>query len=165
MLQFLGRLPLVAAEFREQRDNAGVDAADLQISFLPLVAAHQQPAGAARQIGHVSGPLIGDQVQAGAQAIPTLLERRDAELRLLISRAMVPAESASCISRIRSQTTAFNNRNGRPETSLEQQATMSNLEPKEWTIKVANGVPKTSVLVTVPKGIDGLHQTVLVRRR
>ena len=76
---------------------------------------------------------------------------------------MVPAESASCSSRIRSQTTAFNNRNGRPETSWEQQATRSNLEPKEWTIKVANGVPKTSVLVTVPKGIDGLHQTVLVR--
>jgi hypothetical protein len=39
------------------------------------------------------------------------------------------------------------------------------LSPKKWTIQVANSVTKTSVLVTVPKGIDGLHQTVLVRRR
>jgi hypothetical protein len=34
-------------------------------------------AGAAGHIGHVRAPLVEDQIQAGAQAIPTLLERRD----------------------------------------------------------------------------------------
>src|SRR5450759_3732273 len=38
------------------------------------------------------------------------------------------------------------------EASCEQQATRRNCEPREWPTKVANSVPKTSVLVTVPKG-------------
>jgi len=36
------------------------------------------PPGAAWQIGHVRAPLIADQVEADAEAIPALLERRDA---------------------------------------------------------------------------------------
>jgi hypothetical protein len=68
----------VAAESGERRDHAGVDARDELIRFLPFVAAHQQRAGAAGQIGHVRAPLVEDQAQAGAQAIPTLLQRRNA---------------------------------------------------------------------------------------
>ena len=34
-------------------DHAGVDAVDLPVGFLSLVAAHQQPAGATGDIGHV----------------------------------------------------------------------------------------------------------------
>ena len=45
---------------------------------LSLAVARQQPAGVAGQIGHVRAPLVEDQAQAGAQAIPTLLQRRNA---------------------------------------------------------------------------------------
>ena len=37
----------------------------------------EQPAGAAGQVGHVGASLVKDQIHAGAQAVPALLERRD----------------------------------------------------------------------------------------
>jgi hypothetical protein len=80
-LQFLGRLPLVAAEFGDERDHAGVDAGHHPVGFLPLAAARQQPAGTPGQIGHVRTPLIQDPVvEAGAQAVPALFERGDARV-------------------------------------------------------------------------------------
>src|ERR1035437_1082277 len=51
-LQFLGRLALVAAELRDQRDQAEVDARYQPIGSFPS-AAHQQFAGAPGQLGHV----------------------------------------------------------------------------------------------------------------
>jgi len=80
LLQLLGGLALVAAEFGDQRDHPGVDAGHQPVGFLALVAAYQQPAGAAGQIGHFRAPLIEDQTEAGAQPIPALLERRDARV-------------------------------------------------------------------------------------
>jgi hypothetical protein len=68
----------VAAEFGDERDHAGVDADHQPIGPLALVVAHQQPTGAAGQIGHIGALLVQDQIQAGAQAAPALLERRDA---------------------------------------------------------------------------------------
>src|ERR1019366_5687659 len=50
------------------------------IGLLPLVAAHQQSAGAAGRIGHVGTPLIEDQLEAGAKAIPAVLEGSDARV-------------------------------------------------------------------------------------
>ena len=78
LAQFLGGLALVPAEFRDQRDHAAVDAEHEPVGFLALVIAHQQPAGVAGQIGHVRAPLVEDQVKAGAQPVPALLERRGA---------------------------------------------------------------------------------------
>jgi hypothetical protein len=48
--------------------------------FLPLVAAHQQPTGAAGHVDHVRASLLQDQIQAGAQAVPALSEGRDARV-------------------------------------------------------------------------------------
>jgi hypothetical protein len=79
-LQFFGRLALVAVEFGEQRDHARVDARHQPIGFLALVVPAQQSAGATGDGGHVGAPLIQDLVPAGAQAIPALLERRDARV-------------------------------------------------------------------------------------
>ena len=53
-------LPLVAAEFRDQRDHAGIDQ---RVGFLSLVVPAQQPADATGQIGHVRAPLIEDQIR------------------------------------------------------------------------------------------------------
>jgi hypothetical protein len=70
----------VAAEFRDQREHARVDARRQPVGLRSLVVAAKQPAGAAGQIGHVPAPLVQDQVQAGAQPVPTLLDRRDARV-------------------------------------------------------------------------------------
>jgi hypothetical protein len=40
----------------------------------PCSRAHRQPAGAAGQTGHVCAPLIQDQLEAGAEAVPALWE-------------------------------------------------------------------------------------------
>jgi hypothetical protein len=53
---------------------------DQSIGFLAHVVAHQQPAGAAGKSGHVCVPSLQHQVEAGAQAIPALLGRRDARV-------------------------------------------------------------------------------------
>jgi hypothetical protein len=68
------------AQFRDQRDHHGADAGHQPVGFLALVAARQQSARSAGQIGHVRAPLIDDQVEAGAQPVPALLERRDARV-------------------------------------------------------------------------------------
>jgi hypothetical protein len=70
-------LPLVGAQFGDQRDHSGGDARTSRSASFPCLA-HQQPAGGAGQIGHVRAPLIEDQVEAGAEAIPPLLQRLDA---------------------------------------------------------------------------------------
>src|ERR1035437_4474742 len=44
------------------------------------------------------------------------------------------------------------------EASCEQQATRRNCDPREWPTKVANSVPKTSVLVTVPASLPNRLQ-------
>jgi hypothetical protein len=80
LLQFLGELPLVAAQFGERRNRVGVDAGQQPIGFLALIVRAEQTARAAGQIGHVRAPLVEDQVEAGAQAVPALLERRDARV-------------------------------------------------------------------------------------
>jgi hypothetical protein len=49
-------------------------------------------AGAAGQIGHVPAPLLEDQLEAGAQGIPPISERRDTPLRLLI-RLQIPRKT------------------------------------------------------------------------
>ena len=49
-------------------------------AFLSPVAAHQQPAGGAGQIGHVRAPLLQDQIQAGPQPIPAFSERQNARV-------------------------------------------------------------------------------------
>ena len=77
-LQFPGSPPPVAAEFRDQRDHAGVDAGHQPIGFLALGVAHQQSAGTAGDIGHFRAPLVED--QAGAQPVPAFLQRRDARV-------------------------------------------------------------------------------------
>ena len=59
---------------RPRRDRCALPADRLPA----LVAAHQQPTGAAGQIGHVGAPLIEEQLEAGTQPVPPLLERRDA---------------------------------------------------------------------------------------
>ena len=66
-----------AAQRARPRDRAGVDARYRPIGFLARVVAHLEPAGAAGRIGHVRAPLIQDQVEAGAQPVPVLLEGRD----------------------------------------------------------------------------------------
>ena len=53
LLQFLGRLALVAAEFGDQRDHAGIHAGHQPITFPSLVITHPQAAGAAGEIGYV----------------------------------------------------------------------------------------------------------------
>ena len=68
----------MAAELGDQRDHAGADARDELIRFLALVVVHQHPARATGDIGHVRAPLLQDQIQAGAQPIPALLEGGDA---------------------------------------------------------------------------------------
>jgi hypothetical protein len=67
--QFLGGLPVVAAQFSDQRDHARVDAGHQRIGFLPLVVAHQHPAGAAVDIGHFCSPLVEDQIEVPAEGI------------------------------------------------------------------------------------------------
>ena len=67
----------MGAEFDDQRDYSGVDAEDQPIGFLALVVAHQHPARVAGQIGHVGALLIEDQVEAGVEGIPPLLQRPD----------------------------------------------------------------------------------------
>jgi hypothetical protein len=44
----------------------------------PRSSASSNPAGAAGRIGHARAPLVEDQIQVGAQPVPTLLEGRDA---------------------------------------------------------------------------------------
>jgi hypothetical protein len=70
--------PLAGAQFGNQRDHAGIDAGHQPVGFLATVVAHQQPAGAAGQIGHVRAPLVEDQVQVPAEGIPALWEGCDA---------------------------------------------------------------------------------------
>jgi hypothetical protein len=60
----------VAAEFGDQRGHAGGVRVASRSSSIPLVAVHQQPAGAAGQIDHVRAPLVEDQVKAGTQPAP-----------------------------------------------------------------------------------------------
>ena len=45
------------------------DAGHEPVRVLPLVVAHEQPAGAAGQIGHVRTALIEDQIQVPAEGI------------------------------------------------------------------------------------------------
>jgi hypothetical protein len=78
LAEFLGGLALMAAEFGDQRDHAGGATGHQDVGFLPPVVAHQQPAGAAGQIGHVGASLVEDQIQAGAQPVSALLEGCDA---------------------------------------------------------------------------------------
>src|ERR1035437_3253677 len=58
----------------------GGEAGHQPIGFFPLVVPAEQPAGAAGQIGHVRAPMIEDQLEAGAQPVPTLLEGCDARV-------------------------------------------------------------------------------------
>jgi hypothetical protein len=51
-----------------------------RFGVLALVAAHRQPARAAGDVGHVGAPLIEERLEAGAEAIPALLGRRDARV-------------------------------------------------------------------------------------
>ena len=76
----LSSLPLMAAQFGDQRDHAGVDACHQPVGFLALEVAAQQPAGTPRDIGHFRAPLVKDQIQSGAQPIPAVLQRRDARV-------------------------------------------------------------------------------------
>ena len=59
-LQFFGRLPIVAAEFGEQRDHGGVDAGHQDVGFLALVVAYQRPARAAGDSAYSVAPLVED---------------------------------------------------------------------------------------------------------
>jgi hypothetical protein len=107
LLQLLGGLALVAAEIGDQRDHAGVDARHQPIGFLSFVVAHQQPAAAAGDIGHVGAPLLEDQIEAGTEPIPAFgAPRRTRCGRRFRERWW--RQSASCSSRTREQTTAFN---------------------------------------------------------
>ena len=66
LLQFLGRLALVAAEFGDQRDHAGIDAG-ASADHLSFPCNHA-PASRRRRWGNrlCPRPLIQDQVKAGA---------------------------------------------------------------------------------------------------
>ena len=74
LAQFLGRLPLVAAPFGDQRNHSEIDQ---RVGFLPLAVAHQQPAGAPGTGRPCPRPLVQDQVEVGTQPVPALLGRRD----------------------------------------------------------------------------------------
>jgi hypothetical protein len=80
LLQFLGRMALVAAQLGDQRDHAGVDAGHQLIGSLSPVVEHQQFTGAAGHVRHARALLVEDQVQTGAQTVPALLERLDARV-------------------------------------------------------------------------------------
>jgi len=60
---------------------------------------HQQPARAAAQIRHVRAPLVEDQIEAGAEAVPTLLERR--RVAGTIALGISSCKIVSCNSRTR----------------------------------------------------------------
>jgi hypothetical protein len=78
LLHFLGGLPLLAEQFGDQRDHAGVDAGHQPVGFLAFVVPAKHPAGAAGQIGHVRAPVVQEKLEADAQPVPALLERHDA---------------------------------------------------------------------------------------
>jgi hypothetical protein len=67
----------------------------MRVTSRSACSRHHQPAGAAGQIGHIGAPLIGDQVQAGAQPSPSVWSAAARALRLVISSAMAPAESGA----------------------------------------------------------------------
>jgi hypothetical protein len=73
--KFLGHLAPVAAQFGDQRNHAGVDAGHQPFRVLAFVVPGEQPVGTPRQIGHVGAPLVEEQIQAGAEAVPALFER------------------------------------------------------------------------------------------
>jgi hypothetical protein len=91
--QFLGRLALVPAEFDEQREYSGIDAATSRSAFLACSGA---PATRWRRSANrpCPPPVLEDQVKAGAQPVPAVLERRDVRVAAG-ARAMVPAEGYS----------------------------------------------------------------------
>jgi hypothetical protein len=78
--QFLGGLALVAAQFGDQRDQPGIGPRHQPVGFLALVVPGEHPAGAAGQVGLIRAALVEDQIEAGTQAVPPLLERRDARV-------------------------------------------------------------------------------------
>ena len=51
-----------------------------RLALFPLCPRTNIPLAPPGRSGHVSGPLIGDQVQAGASRVPPLLQRRDARV-------------------------------------------------------------------------------------
>ena len=63
-----------------------------RVGSIAFVVPAKQLAGAAGQIGHVPAPLLEDQLEAGAQGIPPISERRDTPLRLLI-RLQIPRKT------------------------------------------------------------------------
>jgi hypothetical protein len=97
LAQLLGGLPLVAAEFRDQRGHAGVDADHQPSGFPAFLAAHQQPAGAAGHIGHVGPRWSRIRSRPARRRSQRFWSAATRELRLEISSAMVAP--ASCSSR------------------------------------------------------------------
>src|ERR1019366_3026224 len=78
LAEFLG-MALTAAEFgRPARPPRGRYRSPSGRLPSPCSRAPATPAGAAGQIGHVRSALVQDQIEAGTQPIPALLERRDA---------------------------------------------------------------------------------------
>ena len=55
LAQFLGGLPLVAAQLGDQRDHAGVDAGHEPIGSPAFVVPAEQPGGPAGHVGELSG--------------------------------------------------------------------------------------------------------------
>ena len=86
--------PLVAAQFGEY---TGIDLVHRRVPFLPLVAAYQQPTGAAGQIGHVRAPLGRGSDPGRRSRSQRLWSAATREMRELISRAMAAGESASSV--------------------------------------------------------------------
>src|ERR1035437_9834521 len=88
----------------------------------------EQPTGADRQIGHVGASLVEDQVQAGTQPVPALLERRDARVAVGVFQgngaggkgprelADPPSAAPPATARIRLQPITPSNR-GRPSAA------------------------------------------------
>jgi len=95
LAEFLGRLALVPAEFGEQRDYSEVDAGHQLIGSPALVVPAQYPAGAAGRSA-MSAPRCCEIRSRRARSRSQRFWRAATRaLRLLISPAMVAAESAT----------------------------------------------------------------------
>ena len=99
MAQFLCPLALMAAQFGDQRDHAGVDAGHQPIGLLALVVAAEESARATADIDHVRCPLVEDQVEKLTPEIITAAilgfeqQKRQIDTKIAELRAMLPGGS------------------------------------------------------------------------
>jgi hypothetical protein len=83
-----------------------IDLGHQLVGFLALVVPAQEAARPAGQVGHVGAPLVKDQIEAGAQAIPAFLQRSDSgvartdfEADYLDRNRLLQLANPSCVKR------------------------------------------------------------------